>query len=502
LRINRVFISANPRNIEVARAIADHEIYRRGIVEIIWDDSLLVTLEDNEGRFRESSSDDSDTLGNNDDGPPRWFKRELKDNLDHILKQRMRRDDPNLPMHIANSRRAAALISTEEAWSYYRILIQQQKEILSSGEADVSTLRYALERFPSLKRITITPAAHGVLFHPLYQTPMIRSFPRELNYPIPYGWLGMMMHVNYPRAPPPGAPADTTMDPWRGFRAVTRVLADVRDHRITELVLDTGSLVCGVSCRIFEGPCREYEDLVSLLRRPGFRRVDLALIVGGEAYEDWPSFRSGNLSQMLASAESLEHVALSTTVECDPAADSEQGGNGHMRNLIPVKSIFPVNKWPRLRHLKLSQFLVKQADVVDLLVALPETLRSVELSFLLFLDGGGNYRDMLDEMRERLGSWREREKSARPRVVIGIEWRQHMVWTARAIWVEREVGEFLYGAGENPFRENRIRYGFGVVRDVFQPEYERPYVDFETMEELGYYKKNPHRPKLRRDWLS
>ncbi|CRG88260.1 hypothetical protein PISL3812_05288 [Talaromyces islandicus] len=506
LRIHRVFISANPHNIEIARAIADDEIYRRGIVEIIWDDSLLVTLQDNRERFQESSSDDSDALGNDEDSPPGWFKRKLKKNLDHLFKQRMGLDDPDLLIHIANSRRAAALMSTEEAWSYYRSLIQQQKEILTSGEADVSVLRYALVRLPALKRITITRAAHGILFHPLYQTPMIRSFPRELNYPIPYGWLAMETPINDPQAPPPGALADTVMDPWRGFRAVTRVLAELRDHRITELVLDTGGLVCGVSCRIFESPCREYEDLVSLIQRPGFRRLDLALIVGDDAHRDWASFRSGNLSQMLASAEGLEHVTLSTTVESDPAVDSEEGGNGHMRNLIPLKSIFPIDKWPRLRHLKLSQFLVKQADVVDFLVALPETLRSVELSFLLFLDGGGNYRDMLDEMRERLASWREREKSARPRVVIGIKWRRLVVLTGRAIWVDREVGEFLYGAGENPFasgrNKNRIRYGCGVVKDVFQPEYKRPYVDVETMEELGYYKKDPQRPKPRRDWLS
>lgn len=41
LRIDRVFLSANVRNVEVFRAIADHEIFRKGVTEVIWDDALL-----------------------------------------------------------------------------------------------------------------------------------------------------------------------------------------------------------------------------------------------------------------------------------------------------------------------------------------------------------------------------------------------------------------------------------------------------------------------------
>ncbi|GAM43674.1 hypothetical protein TCE0_060r18676 [Talaromyces pinophilus] len=42
LRLSRVFLSANPLNIEVFRAIADHEEFRHNIVEIIWDDARLI----------------------------------------------------------------------------------------------------------------------------------------------------------------------------------------------------------------------------------------------------------------------------------------------------------------------------------------------------------------------------------------------------------------------------------------------------------------------------
>ncbi|KAJ4245793.1 hypothetical protein NW762_013917 [Fusarium torreyae] len=48
LRISRVFVSANPRNLDVARAIADHETFRWGIEEIIWDDATLKPI----GSFR------------------------------------------------------------------------------------------------------------------------------------------------------------------------------------------------------------------------------------------------------------------------------------------------------------------------------------------------------------------------------------------------------------------------------------------------------------------
>lgn len=41
LRLDRVFLSANPRNIEVLRAVADHQVFRERVVEIIWDDARL-----------------------------------------------------------------------------------------------------------------------------------------------------------------------------------------------------------------------------------------------------------------------------------------------------------------------------------------------------------------------------------------------------------------------------------------------------------------------------
>lgn len=41
LRLDRVFLSANSRNIQVFRAIADHEEFHHRVKEVIWDDAQL-----------------------------------------------------------------------------------------------------------------------------------------------------------------------------------------------------------------------------------------------------------------------------------------------------------------------------------------------------------------------------------------------------------------------------------------------------------------------------
>ncbi|KAK8097487.1 hypothetical protein PG984_016626 [Apiospora sp. TS-2023a] len=48
LRLDRVFISANPRNVAVFNAVAADEVLRHQVVEIVWDDALLV-VDDRDG---------------------------------------------------------------------------------------------------------------------------------------------------------------------------------------------------------------------------------------------------------------------------------------------------------------------------------------------------------------------------------------------------------------------------------------------------------------------
>lgn len=72
-------------------------------------------------------------------------------------------------------------------------------------------------------------------------------------------------------------------DKWRGFIIAMRTLTQQsEEHRVSEPILDTHRLDTGLNCRIFERPCPEYHILVVLLRRPGFRRLDLSLAVEGQ----------------------------------------------------------------------------------------------------------------------------------------------------------------------------------------------------------------------------
>lgn len=259
---------------------------------------------------------------------------------------------------------------------------------------------------------------------------------------------------------------------------------------MSELIVDVNQLPTGLNCRIFDQRCEGYDNLVALLSRPGFRTLDLAFIVRGREKKGRPSLRSGLLRQALTKARDLQHFSFRTTVNPDTLLDGTVPGSaGSIDHLIPLQTIFPVENWSNLRHFGLSRFLVVQDDVISLLAALPKTLRSVELSFLKFLDNGGNYHGLLAGIRETL-RWHERDVDTRPKVIIGIG-----LVPPRAglgIWVENEAQDFLYGDAPNPFiaeSADGLLAGVGVERDTFEPEHERPNADLTTLARLGYCKE-------------
>jgi hypothetical protein len=186
LHLDRVFLSANPRNIEVALAIADHETFRHGMVEIIWDDTLFVhdIPRPNEQILLLM---DSSTPPREEGGPPRWFAWACRKNIENLNYRKVTKRDPDL--------------SFSESWDYYQKLLEQPEEVLASG-ADADAPRYAMERFPLLRRIIITPATHRKLDAPLYEIPVIRSFPEGFNYPIPHSWPIQDVEVGPYEVPP------------------------------------------------------------------------------------------------------------------------------------------------------------------------------------------------------------------------------------------------------------------------------------------------------------
>lgn len=217
LHIDRVFISANSQNVEVFRAIADHEIFRMGITEIIWDDARLQNWEPEDPELDGDSDDNSG-------GCPDWFERACEANAEKMIGRAI--DKGNPIGDIAREKQLEAQLPYKASWAYYQKLIQQQDEVLASG-ADIDAFLYGLDRSPSLTRITITPAAHGFPFSPLYQTPMIRRFPYGFNYLIPRNTWPTIKHVE-PEAHPwnDAGPGDEEMkNQWRGFRVITRILA-------------------------------------------------------------------------------------------------------------------------------------------------------------------------------------------------------------------------------------------------------------------------------------
>lgn len=113
LRLNRIFLSANPRDVEVFRAIADHETFRKGIIEIIWDDAVI-----REPKLEEFDSEEEieNRLAEEADGCPLWFSRECEEN-NFNLKGRYQYDILDRP-----DRAIAAQLPLRESWAYFRQL--------------------------------------------------------------------------------------------------------------------------------------------------------------------------------------------------------------------------------------------------------------------------------------------------------------------------------------------------------------------------------------------
>ncbi|KAJ6024209.1 hypothetical protein N7540_005006 [Penicillium herquei] len=155
---------------------------------------------------------------------------------------------------------------------------------------------------------------------------------------------------------------------------------------------------------IFDDPCEEYDNLSTILKRPGFRQLNLALAIRGieERTQNWRSLSNGRLHQALGEASSLEKTSLYTAgiVSYGEAKEAPD-----YSPVVPLETIFPFDKWPKFRHFELSRFFINQSDILSCLSRLPETLESVKLSFLVFVDNGKNgdkWHPFLTEMRKQI----------------------------------------------------------------------------------------------------
>ncbi|KAI8185517.1 hypothetical protein K4K51_011564 [Colletotrichum sp. SAR 10_75] len=417
LSFKRVFISASNRNIQVFRNIANHETFRHDVGEIVWDDArFMVSLEEESGYhsgygYDAADSDSEDTPV--PEGVPLWF-------------------------HVETAQQIAAQLPLDVAYEYYQRLVRDQEEVLATA-ADSAAFKWALaeKRFPNLRRVTITPAAHGILFFPQYPTPMIRAFPYGFNYPLPRSW----------PTPPLGAriPCESWVDEaikdkWRGFRIVTHLLAQQEYATVPEVVIDGNQINSGLTFEVFstQEPCEEYKNLATLVRKPAFSMLKLSIMVGMHAEQNYAAFRNGRLRHLLTA--DLESFALETDEVTNLSFSRPWPPENPVDHFTPLRSIFPVEAWTHLRHFGLSRFLVKEDDLLDLLGALPDTLRSVELSFLC--------------------------RSVKPRVMIRDD--KKLTLPGRGIHTDKEVMKFLYDSGENPYpddpRMRTVLEGVGTLQ--------------------------------------
>ncbi|KFY31256.1 hypothetical protein V493_01264 [Pseudogymnoascus sp. VKM F-4281 (FW-2241)] len=293
LRLDRVFISANPRNVEVFTAIANHEAFRAKITEIIWDDALLYV--------RPVPRNAVEAYYGLDDGYQDYA--EESDECD--------KNGINWRGNVPGAQQACEQMPMEGAWAYYQQLVQQQRDVLDSN-THIIALEKHIGSFPALQRIAITPAAHGWIYNPLYETPMIRSFPRGFNYYIPRTW------PVHDRSMPECDDWNEDGSDWQGFRTVTRVLAEGRDFgRVVDLRIDVHELETGLNSRVFEKENRTLSDFEAVLARPDFAHLQLDLMVD-QHYTQADVFRSGLLKRALARAscgQGLKSLSLRTNID-------------------------------------------------------------------------------------------------------------------------------------------------------------------------------------------
>ncbi|KAM3511790.1 hypothetical protein MY11210_004545 [Beauveria gryllotalpidicola] len=494
-RFTRVFLSPNPRNLEVFRAIASHPTFRLGVREIVYDDARLECPGLQPVGLNGPAILDTDQKHDMDPHAPieammcAWFGSRRERNL-RELHGRNANDTGNVERQDAMQKQKAAQTPLEESFWYYMDLYFKQGTAIQAEE-DFDALMEGIEAFPALERITVTPATHGYLYTPLYYTPMIRSFPYGFNYTIPRGWSkmnGLPMHLIKPWVAGPGHSDDnvsTEKARWRGLVLVIKTLAErIRKGQrvVPELVLDVHSLHTGVSPYMLTQDCEEYQNMALILQQTSFRRLDLPILICAIPSVSFGMLRNGKLKSLLAQARHLEHFRLRGDGQVKRAGSQTSP-------FLPLQSLLPVDAWPHLRHFGLSKFVVRVPDLVAALGALPATLRTVELSFLEF-DGATsrcrNHAMLLTEMKTEL-DWAGREPAARPQVTLGMAKVTNNV-DGRGLWFSKEIGEYLYDDKENPFGWHRdvLLPGVGWLADEYDEDFARPYLCYKDYRALWY----------------
>lgn len=489
LRFHRVFLSTHSRDIEVFKAVAQHDVLRHQITEIIYDDARITDPTQFEDDFEDPWLYEDDSPA--PEGVPGWYNHSYKKIVETMENWRPREFQG--PDHLATAAQLRDRLDVKLSWEQYQKIQRDQQQTVRTDE-DTEALIFGLPRFPQLKRITLTPAAHGEDMRPLYETPMMRSLPHGFIYPVPRGWPVEIIAENVANPPPEMDPwvTEDVKNQWRGFRVVTRALAShlrqgsAKANNIAEFVVDSNYLPTGLNCQVFTEPNEEYDNLVTFLQQPGTTRLDLSLHVGGHFFSGRDFFHSDALRRAYEQAVRMEHVSLYTNIEPGFFNARTDEADALLEFWVPLRDIFPVASWSNLRHFGLVNFIVTQSDLLALLKAMPPTLQSVELSFLHFVETEGSYSEFLVDLRDELG-WRQRPSGERPRITIRV---MSTPGGSRRFFtcVSRETERYVYGDGESPFPAGSghdVFLGVGHLHDAFEPDFTRPNLDPVTLMRMG-----------------
>ncbi|KAI5302858.1 hypothetical protein KEM56_000274, partial [Ascosphaera pollenicola] len=449
------------------RAIAGHDYYRTKVKEIIYDDAPLESYRfGGLNPFRNVVS--------------REFQLERDENLRHLYNRVARNGLCENEYTIFQLLSARTQMDCMDTWKYYHTLIADQ-ELCRNSDQDYDALVYGFQQFVNLKRITLTPAAHGFIFRPLYRTPMIRAFPFGFNYPIPVGWVcSEGFHGAQGLAWPWNHDIQTyrlNRQQYRGFCVTLAALRTYlesphRKNHPIEFCANASLLDSGLNPRMFDAPCIESTNLTVLLSQPGFRRLELTFTANLISLDDYKCYRSGVFRQALSLCRHLEYFSFTNTNFENPPAPLT------LEDAVPLVDMFPVSSWPQLKHFGIAGWRVFGPHLIEFLRMLPESLESVELSRLTFVELSGDHASLLEAMRDQL-DWKHRPPDRRP----------HARMIARkepgvGIIVDKEVDRFLYENGPNPLGEkctegqcqDTVKKGFGIIKDFLDPLYERPYL--------------------------
>ncbi|KAM0418097.1 hypothetical protein ACHAPD_004450 [Fusarium lateritium] len=318
-------------------------------------------------------------------------------------------------------------MSPAECYPLLSELVPGEDRMLESGE-DVKAFEHTLGRFPSFRRVTISTKAHERLFMPMYETPMIRSFPYGFVYPVPrcrwetrtsaFLWKDEQLETNL----------EYTID-RRGVCSALRILARHGRHNVSEFIIEDPVAEAPHIPTPFDDQGHTLTDSLSLIQRPGFRKLDLYANNLSSWYETLE--KAKNLKSLRISNWKSPHYSTEVAFVWEPE---------------------------RTNAYKIGR---QDLNIVITVVAPLASLRSLELYCVIFLNEDRfedetymycslNPHNFLNELRGT--EWRSR--SLRPKVTIQLAddgWAY-----GKTLKLDSDIDDFLYGDGENPFVPSKM----------------------------------------------